>query len=408
MAHRQEQEAADPEVSEVAPNVLRMQLPIRMPGLGHVNMYALLDDQGAAVVDPGLPGPFTWKAIQHRLRQAGLKPKDIHTVIVTHSHPDHFGGATRFAKEHGARVIAHRSFNFGVAQSVVDNQPEVSLEDLEAQRDDDALQAAQAREDGDDRDTPGSPHAHQHSTPETTKAGNFQSSKDQPRKSQSSKDQPRKDQTGWWGGPAPWGGRKHQLPLRWRLQSRVMRALGRAMSAPEVSHPVEQGDLLNLAGREMFVLHTPGHTQDHFCLHDPEAGLFLAGDHVLPTITPHISGLSSSEDPLLSFFYSLDRVGEIAGIQKSLPAHGHPFDDLKKRTEEIKRHHYERLDKIREISRDFGRPASVEEFSQRLFRPRSWGSMAESETYAHLEHLRHASEAESHRDKQGVLFYLTR
>jgi glyoxylase-like metal-dependent hydrolase (beta-lactamase superfamily II) len=393
MAHRQEQEAADPEVSEVAPNVLRMQLPIRMPGLGHVNMYALLDDQGAAVVDPGLPGPSTWKAIQDRLRQAGLKPKDIHSVIVTHSHPDHFGGATRFAKEHGARVIAHRSFNFGVAQSVVDNQPEVSLEDLEAQRDDDALRAAQVREDDGDRDTPGSPHAHQHSTPKTT---------------ETRKDPSRKGQPGWWGGPAPWGGRKHQLPLRWRLQSRVMRALGRAMSVPEVSHPVEQGDLLNLAGREMFVLHTPGHTPDHFCLHDPEAGLFIAGDHVLPTITPHISGLSSSEDPLLSFFYSLDRVGEIAGIQKSLPAHGHPFDDLKKRTEEIKHHHYERLEKIREISRDFGRPASVEEFSQRLFRPRSWGSMAESETYAHLEHLRHASEAESHRDKQGVLFYLAR
>ena len=46
MAHRQEQESADTEVTEVAPNILRMQLPIRMPGLGHVNMYALLDDEG--------------------------------------------------------------------------------------------------------------------------------------------------------------------------------------------------------------------------------------------------------------------------------------------------------------------------------------------------------------------------
>jgi glyoxylase-like metal-dependent hydrolase (beta-lactamase superfamily II) len=188
----------------------------------------------------------------------------------------------------------------------------------------------------------------------------------------------------------------------------MMRFLGGAISIPDVSHPVEQGDLLNLAGREMFVLHTPGHTPDHFCLHDPEAGLFIAGDHVLPTITPHISGISTSEDPLLSFFYSLDRVGEISGIKKALPAHGHPFDDLKTRTEEIKRHHYERLDKIRAISRDFGRPASVEEFSQHLFKPRSWGSMADSETYAHLEHLRHANEAESHRDKDGVLFFLTR
>jgi hypothetical protein len=52
MARKQEQEPARREITEVAPNVLRMELPIRMPGLGHVNCYALLDDNGAAVVDP--------------------------------------------------------------------------------------------------------------------------------------------------------------------------------------------------------------------------------------------------------------------------------------------------------------------------------------------------------------------
>lgn len=179
------------------------------------------------------------------------------------------------------------------------------------------------------------------------------------------------------------------------------------MFVPEVTHPVEQGDLLTLADREMFVMHTPGHTPDHFCLHDPEAGVFIAGDHVLPSITPHISGISTSEDPLLSFFYSLDRVGELPGIKQVLPAHGHPFSDLRERTEAIKRHHYERLEKIHAISKDFGRPASVQEYSQHLFRQRSWGSMAESETYAHLEHLRHAGQADSHRDRKGVLFYVT-
>ena len=52
---RQEQEDANPEVTEVAPDVLRMQLPISMPGLGHVNCYALIDEDGATLVDPGLP-----------------------------------------------------------------------------------------------------------------------------------------------------------------------------------------------------------------------------------------------------------------------------------------------------------------------------------------------------------------
>jgi hypothetical protein len=127
---KQEQEPAQRTVTELAPGVLRMQLPITMPGLGHVNMYALVDAQGVALVDPGLPTPGTWSAIRDRLRQAGLQPRHVHTVIVTHSHPDHFGGAARLARASGAAVVAHRSFRFGVVQATQD--PEVSVDDLAA------------------------------------------------------------------------------------------------------------------------------------------------------------------------------------------------------------------------------------------------------------------------------------
>ena len=75
-------------MTEVAKDILRMQLPIHLPGLGHVNMYAMMDDDGATVIDPGLPGESTWEAILQRLKQADLKPKDVHTVIITHSHPN--------------------------------------------------------------------------------------------------------------------------------------------------------------------------------------------------------------------------------------------------------------------------------------------------------------------------------
>jgi hypothetical protein len=39
-----------------------------------------------------------------------------------------------------------------------------------------------------------------------------------------------------------------------------------------------------------------------------------------------------------------------------------------------------------------------------LFKERSWGDMAESETYAHLEHLRERGELERHFDA-GVARY---
>ncbi len=361
---RQEQEAARSEVTEVAPDVLRMELPIRMPGLGHVNCYAILDENGAAVMDPGLPGPGTWRALQDRLRQAGLKVKDVHTVLVTHSHPDHFGGAGRFAKEAGARVVAHRAFRFGPYSAA--EEPEVSVDDLAAQGVTDAEPEARSRQ----------------------------------AEENEAMDRMRQETT----GSTPWGGARPRPPIRTRIRWKLMRWIGTSI-IPAITHPVEHGDVLELAGREWFVVHTPGHTGDHFCLHDPEHGLMLAGDHVLPTITPHISGISSSPDPLASFFYSLDRVGEIAGVKRVLPAHGHPFDDLKSRCEAIKRHHFERLEKVKSISRAFGRPATVEEFSQRLFQPRSWGGMAESETYAHLEHLRIARDAERSTDPDGRFCY---
>ena len=139
--------------------------------------------------------------------------------------------------------------------------------------------------------------------------------------------------------------------------------------------------------------HTPVHTADHICLHYPDRGCcspaILTAD-----ITRTSAASASSPDPLASFFYSLDRVAEIQGIEQVLPAHGHPFDDLPARTRAIQRHHVERLERVRQISREFGVPETVQAFSRQLFRQRSWGPMAESETYAHLEHLRIAGGAD--------------
>jgi len=191
-----------------------------------------------------------------------------------------------------------------------------------------------------------------------------------------------------------------------RDQLGVPTIMHRSSPAPFIDVHAEDGETIIVGELRLGLIHTPGHTSDHFCLHDPTENVFLAGDHVLPTITPHISGIASSPDPLASFFYSLDRVAEIQGVSQVLPAHGHPFDDLPARTEAIKRHHMERLDKVRAISRDLG-PSTVQAFSRQLFKPRSWGAMAESETYAHLEHLRIAGNAERHEGDDGRLVYQT-
>ncbi len=376
---RQEQEDASEEITEVAKDILRMQLPIRIPGLGHVNMYALLDGDGVAVIDPGLPGVDTWEAIRHRLRQADLEPRHIHTVFITHSHPDHFGGAVRIAKESGARVIAHRAFHFGGpgqkkrhthahdeahVHGSDDHHVEASVDDLV-----DHMEALER-----DRRRSQIPILNILSALKRLSR------------------------------PAPWRARGELRPMRERLRWLGLATWGRNRFFPKITHHVEHGDVLKLARREWFVQHTPGHTADHICLHDPETGALLSGDHVLPTITPHIGGVSYLRDPLKSFFYSLDRIGEIGVVELALPAHGHPFDDLSGRAQDIKKHHHERLEEIRKIAGEIGR-ADVNAFMKRLFRERSWGEMAESETYAHLEHLRLEGMAEAHRNEQGRLVY---
>jgi glyoxylase-like metal-dependent hydrolase (beta-lactamase superfamily II) len=371
---KQEQEDASTEVLEVAPGVLRMQLPIQMPGLGHVNMYCLPDEQGAAVIDPGLPGEESWAAIGQRLASAGLRVRDVHTVVVTHSHPDHFGGAGRFFAETGCKVIAHRGFEvFGRTLSVC--EPEPSVADLDEQL---------------------APRAGGHVDHER-----LERRRPQPVAQQ-------EGDTLWPDSfperpPTPWGGNPPGPPPEALKRWQQMRASGRAF-LPHITHVVDHGSAVRLARRDWFVWFTPGHTADHICLHDPDNGVFVAGDHVLPSITPHISGLSDSPDPLQRFYDSLAHVGAIPGVQRCLPAHGHPFTDLQGRAQAIRRHHDERLLRIQEISARLG-PASVQAISRELFQERNWGSMAESETYAHLEHLRLRAQAESHRDDSGLLIY---
>ena len=132
----------------------------------------------------------------------------------------------------------------------------------------------------------------------------------------------------------------------------------------------------------------------------------ISGDHVLPTITPHISGMTHAPDPLKEFFGSLDKIESLGTQMKmALPAHGSPFNNVAERVSHIKAHHVERLEKLREIGAEFDRPATVMDIAKHLFSARAQGPMADSETYAHLEHLRLAGEFDC-RERDGFLEYV--
>ncbi len=350
---KQEQEPASDEITEVAQGVLRLQLPIDMPGLGHVNCYALIDSKGVALVDPGLPGEASWNALLSRLKTAGIPLERVHTAIVTHSHPDHFGGSHQLREETGADLLAHSSFTTSDAANFANDDIELEMLELDTE---DLVELWK------------------------TKLAEL--------------------------GSTPWGTPREAPPdeaIRLWVKTDIETGQSR-FRIPAPTMRVDDGAVVRFADREWFAIHTPGHTTDHLCLWDPTEGVLLSGDHVLPTITPHIAGTADASDPLNAFFESLSRVAGLDGVNICLPAHGHPFSDLAGRTNAIHRHHEERLDILRAASADLA-GAPVEAYMKVLFSERAWGGMAASETFAHLEHLRMIGEATSHRTPSDVLCY---
>ncbi len=328
---------ASDEVVEIAPGVLRLMLPVAMPGLGHVNCYAIPDERGIALIDPGLPDGASHEALRDRLASAELDIADVHTCVVTHSHHDHYGGIARLSQldtAHDLRIVTHESFGTRWWDA---------YDDLDAPEDSAEL------------------HTRPLDEVERLAARYIRA--------------------------VPWGGATQPIPAEPLRKYAEGISFHTAMRPPTPNETLADRDHIVLGGKRYLAVHTPGHADDHICLWGEENGVFFSGDHVLPHITPHISGMTAFEDPLGEFFASLERVAAFDQTTIVLPAHGDPFTDLAGRAQAIADHHHERLDRVREIGAEVG-DASVEAYMRFLFRERSWGSMAASETYAHLEWLR--------------------
>jgi glyoxylase-like metal-dependent hydrolase (beta-lactamase superfamily II) len=84
---------------------------------------------------------------------------------------------------------------------------------------------------------------------------------------------------------------------------------------------------------------TPGHSPGHLCFVDERSGKMFTGDHVLDPVTPHVGIWHDSRgDALGEYNDSLRKVAAI-GATGVLPAHGEPFADLGRRTDELLAHH---------------------------------------------------------------------
>lgn len=166
------------------------------------------------------------------------------------------------------------------------------------------------------------------------------------------------------------------------------------------------GETFSCGTRRWDVVHTPGHARSHVCLHSAEDGILVSGDHLLPTITPHIDfRREADEDPLGEFLSSLETVEKLdPGLV--LPGHGRPFEDGGSRARVVARHHDRRLGSILQIIRR--EPHTASEISDELFGAELLHfhrRLALGEALAHLAYLRKRGEIERFVDDDGRYRY---
>jgi glyoxylase-like metal-dependent hydrolase (beta-lactamase superfamily II) len=162
-------------------------------------------------------------------------------------------------------------------------------------------------------------------------------------------------------------------------------------AVPERYRRLREGDTVRIGARDWRVVTGYGHSPEHCALYSGQDHLLIAGDMVLPRISTNVSvfDLEPEGNPLALYLESLGRYLDMAPDTLVLPAHGKPFQGLHTRIGQLRAHHAERLDEVREACAR--QPMSAAEIVPLMFRRRTLDvhqlTFALGEAIAHLHLL---------------------
>jgi glyoxylase-like metal-dependent hydrolase (beta-lactamase superfamily II) len=160
------------------------------------------------------------------------------------------------------------------------------------------------------------------------------------------------------------------------------------------------------------VVWTPGHSPGHVCLYEPTNRMLISGDHLLPTISPHVAQFMEDMDPLGDYLKSLEKIEKLK-VDIVLPAHEENFTDCYSRIKQLKDHHKRRLNEILE-ELEKGENLTAFELASKLHwdvKYNSWEDfppfqkyLALGETVAHLNVLEKNKMVDKNKVKEIFLY----
>ena len=151
-----------------------------------------------------------------------------------------------------------------------------------------------------------------------------------------------------------------------------------------------------------------GHSPEHISLLDENRKLYLAGDFLLPRISPNISDnfFDPKDDRLGGYLTYLNDIKSIGSETLVFPCHDWPFKKGKERAEDLIKHHENRLNILKKEmeTKKINIMNSVD-----LIFDRKIGNeqmhFAIGEARAHLIHLETIGFAKSQKDNNEVIWY---
>ncbi len=170
---------------------------------------------------------------------------------------------------------------------------------------------------------------------------------------------------------------------------------------------IREGTPIKIGGHAWRIFIGLGHAFEHACLYCEELNILIAGDQVLPRITPTVllQVLFPDANPLADFLESNEKLRALPEDVLVLPSHNTPFRGLHVRLDQFIEHHRERLNDALAACRE---PSSARQIAERIFTiPDDPHGLffAVGETLSHLRYLERETRLVVGRDTDGVAHY---